>query len=381
MVVRGIVTVCVALCAGAVFARSWQDGNLTVELFDVYGKPITDAKVTVKSGKGIAWGWGLDSEYNFTSANSDANGIAEVKFRFCEPDFIWFLETPSHYSQRYFTPREFFKRKVVESDYKTIDTNTVEGLAKWNELKKLEDAGDEESMLKYMEKFAPKSVTYTKNGIRRSLKFYPKRNPQPMYAYGKDDYIKLPNGSSEFMTNGYKVVRYEDVAIDLKNNVALSGDDLSAWESRADFVIEEQEIVTNDVKTFVGKIRFAPGCGAYRCKYTGDASFPTTYAADVNMTYESEIRFSASRDMSTGKLISQTRILQDGEYMVLRTRKTKTEKGVNAGWHYSKVFGPLRICAYFQCQQSVFNPRLNDPNLELDLENNLARPRYKILLP
>ena len=303
-------------------------GSITVTGCDIYGQPITNAILHVDTCVHYGIRPALSDDYRHYEGMTDSKGKVTVKFKRRWQDVDWRLDAPDHYSAKKVTERPENKCK-----------------------------------------------------LHRSLKLYPKRNPQPMYAYGKDDYIKLPNGSSEFMTNGYKVVRYEDVAIDLKNNVALSGDDLSAWESRADFVIEEQEIVTNDVKTFVGKIRFAPGCGAYRCKYTGDASFPTTYAADVNMTYESEIRFSASRDMSTGKLISQTRILQDGEYMVLRTRKTKTEKGVDAGWHYSKVFGPLRICAYFQCQQSVFNPRLNDPNLELDLENNLARPRYKILLP
>ena len=103
---------------------------MTVKLSDVDGNPIIDAKVTVKSGKDVDWGRGTDSEYNFTSANSDANGIAAVNFKFCKPYFTWRLETPSHYSQRYFTPREFFNCKVVESDYKTFDTNTVEGLAK-----------------------------------------------------------------------------------------------------------------------------------------------------------------------------------------------------------------------------------------------------------
>lgn len=380
MVVRGIVTVCVALCAGAVFARSWQDGNLTVELFDVYGKPITDAKVTVKSGKGIAWGWGLDSEYNFTSANSDANGIAEVKFRFCEPDFIWFLETPSHYSQRYFTPREFFKRKVVESDYKTIDTNTVEGLAKWNELKKLEDAGDEESMLKYMEKFAPKSVTYTNNGIRRSLKFYPKRNPQPMYAYAAGDWPDIPLTKTLVKKEGYTMDVYPIVEFDLERAEAHvpSG---TNFGSRADFRFERYYFETNGVANFYGKMVFAPGCGAYRRKQTGDASFPSCYTADTNAVFETQIDFYTIYDVKTGKTIKAKRLLGEDEFLVLRTRMQVGENGVTNGWHYSKLLGRGRVSGNLYFKQSVFNPRLNDPNLELDLGRNLAGRKYDVVWP
>lgn len=381
MKIQAVIIGCMALIPAGSFGRAWENGNLTVELSDIYSKPITDAKVTVKSGKGVLWGRGTDSEYNFTSATSDANGIASVNFKFCEPDFTWRLETPSHYSQRYSTPREFFNCEVVESDYKIINTNTVEGLAKWNELKKLNDAGDADSMQQYIEKFAPKSVTYTNKGIRRSLKFYPKRNPQPMYAYGSYDGIKLPAGSTKSVINGYTVVSYQKAAIDLKNNIALTGDELTAWESRADFCVEEQKVVTNGVKTLTGKIQFAPGCGAYRCKLTGDASFPTTYAADTNMLFMSEIVFSASFDVSTGKLISQTRILPDDEYMVLRTRKAKAQDGEFDGWHYSKIVGPIRYGSCLMFDESVFNPRFNDPNLELDLKRNLASPKYEVLWP
>lgn len=385
MVVREIVTVFATLCVGAVFARSWQNGNLTVELSDVEGNPITDAKVTVKSGKGVVWGRGTDSEYNFTAANSDANGIAAVNFKFCEPYFTWRLETPSHYSQRYFTPREFFNCEVVESDYKTFNTNTVEGLAKWNELKKLEDAGDADSMLKYMEKFAPKSVTYTNNGIRRSLRFYPKKNPQSMYAYGESDYLPLPADELITITNGCQLIAYPAVEYDMEKNSYLPSQYIGKSRFRqgkvCDFRLERYCVETNGVENFYGKIVFAPGCGAYRHKKTGDASFPSTYEADTNALYESELTFYALRDVKDDKTISYRDLLDDDEYMVIRTRMSVGEGGCTNGWHYAKILGPIRIFGDISFKESVFNPRLNDPNLELDLDRNLAGRKYDVVWP
>lgn len=322
----------VQLLGGMVFWCAMYEpekwGSITVTGCDIYGRPITNAVLHVDTCVHYGFRPVLSDDYRHYEGRTDCEGKATVKFKRRWRDVDWRLDAPDHYSINKFTERPENKCK-----------------------------------------------------LRRSLKLYPKRNPQPMYAYGEDEYIKLPNGSTEFVTNGYTVVSYKGAAIDLKNNVALFDANLANWESHADFVIEEQKVVTNGVKTYIGKIRFAPGCGAYRCKNTGDASFPTTYAADTNKVYESEIGFSASYDLTTGKLISQTRILPDGEYMVLRTRKTKTNEGANDGWHYSKILGPICVGASFSFKQSVFNPRLNDPNLEFDMKRNLASPKSEVMWP
>lgn len=370
----GIMFACVA------FGRSWESGNFTVALSDVYGNPITNATVTVKSGKDVLWGRGCDDEYNFTSAKSDEKGEASVDFKFCESHFVWRLETPSHYSQRYSTPREFFKRKVVESDYRHIDTNTVDGLTKWRELKRLQDEGTEESIAEYLKKFEPKSVEYADKSIRRSLRFYPKKNPQPMYAYAASDWPDIPLTKTSVKMEGYTMDVYPIVDFDLERAEAhVSGG--TNFGSRVDFRFERYYVETNGVANFYGRMVFAPGCGAYRRKQTGDASFPSCYAADTNAVFETQIDFYSIYDVKTGKTIKSKRLLGEDEFLVLRTRILVGENGVTNGWHYSKLLGRGRVNGNLYFKQSVFNPRLNDPNLEFDMKRNLASPKSEVMWP
>lgn len=374
-----IMLACVSL------GRSWESGNFTVVLSDIDGKPITDAVVTVKSGKGVLWGRGCDNEYNFTSAKSDEKGNASVDFKFCVSHFTWRLETPSHYSQRFSPPREFFKREVVESDYRHIDTNTVDGLTRWRELKRLQDEGTEESIAEYLKKFEPKSVTYTEKSIRRSLKFYPKKNPQPMYAYGEWDSLPLPAEELIMITNGYQLITYPAVEYDMEKNSYLPSQYIGNPRIRqgtvCDFRLERFCVETNGVENFYGRIVFAPGCGAYRHRKTGDTSFPSIYEADTNALYESELKFFAIRHVNGDETIAYRDLLDDDEYMVIRTRMSVDESGCTNGWHYAKILGPIRIFGDISFKESVFNPRLNDPNLEFDMKRNLARTKSDVRWP
>lgn len=376
--------VAVAAISLPVFGLLPQNGNLTIVLSDIDGNPITNATVTVESKKLVLWGRGCDDEYNYTSANSDSNGVASVDFRFYFPDFEWELKTPSHYSRRYNTPHECFRAEIEESDYVHIDTNTTAGAARERELKGIlegVESGDESSLTNYIAKLQPKSVTYTDTSIRRSLSFYPKRNPQPMYAYGEDDDIALPRGRSEIPTNGYTVVVYPQAVVDLKDNKAVRSDVPIGISRDADFSIEQYMIETNGVYDVITRFKFADGCGAYRAKRAMDDSFPTLYAADTNAEFVAEYEFSTCSDSTTDELISQKRLLNDDECLVLRTRMSLSEDGMTNGWHYSKILGPICVGPSFSFRQSVFNPRLNDPNLEFDMDRNLARPKYEVRWP
>ena len=247
-----IFTAVIGVLSLTTYARAWHDGNLTVTLSDTEGRPITNATVTVKTSKDILWGRGCDDEYNFISANSDSGGVASVDFRFCERYFTWRLKTPSHYSQRYFPSREWFRANVVPSDYCNIDTNTVEGLARYNELLSVGEIDNYDSFTNFVAKFEPKSVTYTNRRIERTLRFYPKRNPQPMYAYGENDDIALSQGHDEIVSNGNTVVRYPAVVVDIERHKSQVFDGGTNWYQHADFVLEEFKVVTNGIKTIFG---------------------------------------------------------------------------------------------------------------------------------
>ena len=363
-----------------IYARAWHDGNLTVILSDTDGRPITNATVTVKTSKDILWGRGCDNEYNFISANSDSNGVASVDFRFCERYFTWRLKTPSHYSQRYFPSREWFRANVVPSDYCNIDTNTVEGLARYNELLSVGEIDNYDSFTNFVAKFEPKSVTYTNRRIERTLRFYPKKTPQPMYAYGERDWPDIPLTETAVEKDGYTMIVYPAVDFDLERSRAYVANGTN-FGSNVDFRLERYYVETNGVANFFGRMVFAPGCGAYRCKQTGDASFPSCYVANTNAVFESHIDFCTAKDVATGRRIVSKKLATKDEFVVLRTRMQMSADGATNGWHYSKLLGPGGINGNLYFNQSVFNPRLNDPNLEFDMDRNLARPKYDVLLP
>jgi hypothetical protein len=59
------------------------------------------------------------------------------------------------------------------------------------------------------------------------------------------------------------------------------------------------------------------------------------------------------------------------EYMVIRTRVVRNEKGEVISANYAKILGPLNFTVQVVLGESVFNPVPNDTNLEFDPERNL----------
>ena len=169
----------VFLIAGC-HAQTAHTGHLIVSLTDrETGEPITNATVTVRCQTEFNLGRTLDSYFTRTTSKADSNGVANVAFQFYCPDFNWWVGSPTHYCHRYRVGArdEQFGCVVEESDYLNIDTNTVQGLAMYNELVQLDNNND---YLGFVAKFEPKSVTYTNNVVLRSASFYPKRNPRPL---------------------------------------------------------------------------------------------------------------------------------------------------------------------------------------------------------
>ena len=376
-----------SLVAGCmvVNARMAHTGHLIVSLTDrETGAPITNATVSVQfQTKRSYVGHSTPSKYFRTeTANADSNGIANVEFQFYYSDFDWWVRSPTHYCHRYRVGarNEWLGGVVEKSDYLNIDTNTVQGLAMYNELVQLNNNND---YFGFIAKFKPKSVTYTNTVIIRSASFYPKHNPRPMYTYDDMGGGYLPmEDSSMFVTNGLEVVRYKPVDFDMKECLVVSynpnHDD--SWDGPAgkvaDFHIERFCVTTNGVKTTYGWIDFLPGCGAYKRNTTGDDSFPTTYEADTNATFLSRIPFECSS--VGGEVVHVQDLLEEDDYMVLRTRVMTNEVGVVTNCNYSKILGPMYISHPMNLSDRVhfksliFNPTPNDPNLEYDLQNNLS---------
>ena len=369
----------VSLLTGCVLvhARTAHTGHLFVSLSDrESGGPITNATVTVRCQTKFSLGHTLESFFTKTSAMSDSNGIAHVEFQFYDPDFSWHVEAPDHYNGIFGSGhgKEEFGCVVEESDYLHIDTNTVQGLAMYNELVQLDNNKD---FFGFAAKFEPKSVTYTNNVITRSVCLTPKHNPQPMFAYGGPG-IRLPKRNPiTIATNGLEVLKYAPVDFDMKECLVVSPEPnydpfLHGPSGKdSDFRVELYRVTTNGIKTTYGWVAFAPGCGVYKRNTTGDPSFPTTYEAETNETFVSRIPYEYSS--VSGRVVSVRKILEDNEYMVLRTRVSTNNVGEVTSCNYSKILGPMSVQGgRLWFRSLIFNPRPNDSKLEFDTINNLA---------
>ena len=365
-------------------ARPSHTGHLYVTLTDrETGGPITNATVTVRTQTEFNIGRTLESYFTKTSAQSDSNGVAHVQFQFYDDDFTWRVDAPSHFNGRFGSGygKESFDPVVVESDYANIDTNTVDGLAKYNELAQLYST----DYMAYAAKFNPKSITYPSNVIHRSVCLTPKHNPQPMYAHSGYAKSFLPKRRHIVNTNGLEVTQYAPVDFDMKEGLVVCAEpdydyDIHGPSGKvSDFRIERFTVTTNGVMMTYGWMSFASGCGAYKRNTTEDPSFPTTYDADTNEVFASRIPFEYSS--VSGQVVHAQNILEENEYMVLRTRVVTNEVGDVTSCNYSKILGPVSLDGWLWFRFMVFNHRANDSKLEFDMENNLAtgQPCYLYL--
>ena len=353
----------------------WETGHLIVTFTDKEtGRPITNATVTVETLIHLGFGaGGSPGDYERTSAMTDSNGVADVQFRFKVPDFDWWVSAPSHYRREFGFQKECFRANIVPSDYEDIDPFAPDHAAKEQEMKAIIESGDWQAL---QEKLEPKSVTYEDKVIRRSVSFYPKHNPQPMYSYdGLMLNTQLPCETVIENRDGIDVSVYPVVDFDLQKGSYLPPYSVSRGKqvgTDSDFKVIRCSVITNGVKKFFGAIEFAPGCGAYKRQKTGDQSFPSTYLAETNAVFLSRIPY--EYHSISGKIFDVQQLIEKDEYMVLRTRVVTNETGTIERCHYSKIIGEAWAGEDLFFRQSVFNPNPNDPNLEYDF-NNLAGSR------
>lgn len=363
---------------GCSFARGWttQTGSLVVAFTDkLTGEPITNATVTVKTLRMLGPNAGVhESHYQRTSARTDTNGIANVEFQFLTSHFEWWVDTPSHYSGRFGFHDEFFDCQIQPSEYENMDTNTVDGLAKYNELLGLYQDG---KYLEFSNKFASKRVEFSNKNKYRRVSFYPRRNARPMYMYVADDInVMLPTNTLTIVTNGIEITQYPVVEFDLRKGACLppyGGMDDDEVGEVADMRIARYKQIVNGVTHYFGTLDFPSGGGAYKRQKTGDASFPTAYEVETNSVFCSTVTY--SYHVTSNDVIDVENLLSTNEYMVLRTRIALDADGAITNCCYSKIVGEMWVGDALFFHSSVFNPQPNDPNLEADLKQNLAGSR------
>ena len=309
-----VATISVA-CIGCASER------LRVTVTDSEGQPISNATVNVSFTSGhVVFGRGTPHHYK---GSTGKDGKAVVKFNCASSDVNWSVEANGYYPSDFH--KEVFQIEVVQIPPIFYKVNMLER---------------------------------EKEG---KVVLWEKRNPQPMIAHGvgyeKDEH-PVPRENGRY---GFDMMKYDWLPPLGKGEVA-----------DFDFIRRIGEEVDDGVW---GWLEFPEKCGMYTGKQTGCKNFPSTYGADTNAVYKSRIPFIFDHADDGKKGITYKDIVNEGEYGVLRTRVECDAHGNIIKANYSKVLGPFRFgdwCGKWviltRC--AVFNPRVNDPNLESDPEHS-----------
>ena len=319
--------------------------RLCVKVIDDEGCPVANAMVKVDFSTSRAlFGGGhrnRGDDGGRAEARTDTNGTTVVKFNCTSSDFGWHVEADGYYRSE--SHREHFKGEdmIVPPAFGYVILHEHE-----------------------------------KHG---EITLYRKKNPQPMYAYTREVERQSPIANGRY---GFDLERFDwlpplgkgEIADfyyirdrkDIENvNMAMSKGNgyrlMSFRNGTPNFPI---------VGDVIGRIEFDEKCGAYVKKCTGNENFPSTYEADTNKTYVSDIpiRIVAQKG---NVWLHEGKVVESDEYMVIRSRVKCDEQGKIVSANYSKLIGPVRFGSSVDISQSVFNPRPNDTNLEFDPARNL----------
>lgn len=309
-----------SMCIIASIASVIPFGNsmtVTAHVKDDDGKPAAGAIVKIWTDKDHYQGLSKAPTYSYFEAVTDTNGIAVLKFPCYSQEFQCCAYGDS-----------FYLEKGGRGGY--VDVKCI-GHADF-------------------------SVTLTEHNKDISFTLRRKRNPTTL-CYAKSSLAqKLPKGSGEF---GFDLLMYDWVAPYGDGKVA-------------DFYVQREETTTNSQRTVNSGIVFrGDGNGAYiRKKIKTTSDFETDYEADTNGVYQTYFplrRFPWSGNPKH----TESAIVKEDEYIVMRTRVEKNAKGEIIKAHYSVMLGAVRIDELFSWLIYYFNPTPNNPNLEKDLKRNI----------
>lgn len=294
------------------------------ETFTVYvrndcNEPVTNATVSIRTmNKLILFGSNKAGDFDTYKATTDTNGCATIRFRCLNGSFSWWASAPNCYDHESETVE--FKLK----EYNTLHPELLE-----------HEVG--------------KVVI-----LRRKI------SPRPMYLRGAYPQMKLIRKSGVF---GFDLKKFDWVSPYGEGKVA----DFSVKQSYCD---DDQKCSVSGVMTF------AEGCGGYVCKKFENKSFTSAYQAETNHVFVCEFEFEETWSKVERSLLCKQFILKNDEYMVLRTRTVKDDEGNVVKANYSEILGPFAITFNgLEMRLSIFNPDVNDVNLEYDWDQNLRTKR------
>ena len=352
LVFLSLIVNCITLCLAG------QDCSLTLHVRDEHCQPVCNATAMVYVVSKLKFNAGADpSDWTRYQALTDTNGMAVVQFQcFYDGDYEWGAEADGYYCPN---------MKSSSFDGEGQDAST-DHMALIEAEKAKIAAGTGGSWLQVIQLMNP-SFTLHEHAATNVVTFVRKRNPQPMYKrdYTNSDWLE-PLDSFE-LGNGIVSNTYPRVGFDLKEGEYLMpyGD----GGEFADFWVEQHCIVSNDVKTYVGHIELAPGCGVYRAQKEDRDLGPVCFNVDTNMVFTNRLDFAFSIRgwETTGRTLAS-----GNEYLVFHTRVTDNGNGQLTAGNYSLMEGLVEIAGGISFNNLIFNPRPGDTNLEMDPRKNYA---------
>ena len=282
-------------------------------------EPVTNAIVTLKTmNKLILFGSDRAGNFDTYKAVTDTNGCATIRFRCLNGAFSWWVSAPNCYDHESETVE--FKLK----EYNTLHPVLLE------------------------------------HDVVRDVVLRRKIAPRPMYLRGAYPRVKMIHESGVF---GFDLKIFDWVSPYGKGEVP-------------DFCVRQSYCDDDQECSISGTLLFAEGCGGYVCKKSENKSFVSAYYAETNRVFAREFKFEEGWSKVGKSLLRKQPILKGDEYMVLRTRVVKDEKGNVVEANYSEILGPFAITFNgVEMRLSIFNPDVNDANLEYDWNRNLMTKR------
>ena len=197
-------------------------------------------------------------------------------------------------------------------------------------------------------------TTFATNRQSVAVKMKKQKNPQPMIYHHEAERRRVPSRKRV----GYDLKVGDWVAPDGKGIVP-------------DFMVYCEYDETEDARWVEGCLRFVqPGAGAYVKKMDSCLPFPIDHEVNTNETFATRFDFSWHHDKKkTTRAYSGKNIIEEDEYLVIRSRVKLDDKGNIEKANYSHVQGAmLGLLHWFVIPHCYFNPRVNDLNLEYEQE-------------
>ena len=295
--------------------------TVTAHVKDTDGNPAVGAVVKIWTDKDRYQGLSRSPIYDYFEAATDTNGMAVLRFPCHSQSFQCCA-----YGDNYYQEKGGYVYVKATLNYATWTVTLLEH---------------------------SKDISFT---LRR------KRNPTSLCYRQPSPFIKLPKDSGEF---GFDLL--------MNDWIEPYGDGRSA-----DFYVQREISPTNSEVTINCGIVFrGDGNGAYvRKKIKTTSDFKTDYEADTNGTYQACLPMRHYPAPSNPKY-TYAAIAKEDEYIVMRTRVEKDEKGNIVKANYSAMLGTVQMYQHFRQLGYVFNPTPNDPNLEMDLEKSVDLEKVK----